>query len=363
MSGQVLGLDELDCGTAVAIGGPKIGRLVELRAAGITVPHGFVLGATAYRRHCVNSGLDLIIDKVLGQLPPAPSVRQLDAASAEIRRAFLRAPMSPELISSVTEAYQNLCARHGPGNIPVAVRSSAAGEDGGQASFAGIFDTSLGIVGTRRLQEAVRDCWASLFTPRALSYRRERGITHQDMPMAVGVLELIPARASGVAFSAHPVTGRTDRIVIEGSWGWGEVVVQGHVIPDHAEVAKSDLRVLRYHIARKEVMSDLDLASGRIVSRPVPQHLRETRVADSDEVAVIAATVRRIEEHYGCPVDVEWVISRDRQAGAPVHIVQARPITTPVTESASLPRTGWDPVAFAFGMPPQLEVPWLRRTR
>ena len=105
----------------------------------------------------------------------------------------------------------------------------------------------------------MRRCWASLFTARALAYRLRKGISHHDMPIAVGVIELIHARASGVAFSVHPVTGKADRVVIETSWGWGEAIVQGLVDPDHVEVGKSDGRVLRYDVAHKAVVSRVRL--------------------------------------------------------------------------------------------------------
>ena len=133
------------------------------------------------------------------------------------------------------------------------------------ASFAGIFDTYLGVSGPDRVLNAVRQCWASLFSTRAVACRLRAGTHHRDMPMAVGVIELIHARASGVAFSAHPVTGKTDRIVIETSWGWGEAVVQGLVTPDHIEVGKADGRVLKYQVADKTVVSAFDYAVGRVV--------------------------------------------------------------------------------------------------
>ncbi|MFF5988785.1 PEP/pyruvate-binding domain-containing protein [Prauserella flavalba] len=344
MTNSVVALTELTSTNALAVGGSKIGRLVEMLAAGVAVPRGFVLGVQAYREHCAESGLDVVVDGVLNELPAAPSEAEVETASAEIRRAFESAPMTPALAAAVTAAYEDLCAQCADVNAPVAVRSSATGEDGSQASFAGIFDTYLGISGAQRVLDAVRQCWGSLFTARALRYRHEKGISHHDMPMAVGVLELIQARASGVAFSVHPVSGKADRVVIEGSWGWGEAIVQGLVTPDRAEVGKADLRVLRYDIGSKNVVSAFDFEVGRVVETEMPERLREARVLDEEEVTAIAEAVCRIERQYGYPVDVEWVIHRHRRAGDPVCIVQSRPVTVRVKEQAP---AGWNPAAFA----------------
>ena len=225
------------------------------------------------------------------------------------------------------------------------MRSSAIGEDSGTASFAGIFDTYLGVSGPDRVLEAVRQCWASLFNARAVAYRLRAGTHHRDMPMAVGVIELIHARASGVAFSAHPVTGKTDRIVIETSWGWGEAVVQGLVTPDHVEVGKADRRVLRYQVAAKKVVSNFDYAVGRVVETAMPARLVDRRVLDDEQIAAVVDAVLAVERHYGYPVDVEWVLDRHRREGEPVCVVQARPVTVTAPQAAA--PTEWNPAAMA----------------
>lgn len=340
----VIELDDLTPENATAAGGAKIGRLAEMAAAGAEVPKGFVVGVDAYLRHCAESGLDAVVDRVLGELPSEPTDAQIDAASAEIRGAFQGAAMPADLADAVAASYERLCVQCTDINLPVAVRSSATGEDGAHSSFAGIFDTFLGITGAHAVLDAVRDCWGSLFTARALAYRHRNGISHRDMPMAVGVLELVHAKSSGVAFSVHPVSGKRDRIVVEGSWGWGEAIVQGLVTPDHAEIGKADLRPLRYDVARKDIVSAFDFRAGRVVERDMPEGLREARVLDDEELHAIAEAVRRIERQYGYPVDVEWVVSKHRVVGGPVHIVQSRPVTAGVAEEHP---QGWDPAAFA----------------
>jgi pyruvate,water dikinase len=340
----IVWVDSCEPAEAVAAAGSKMGRLSELHRAGVLVPDGFAVTVDAYRRHCTESGLDGRISTVIDTLGPTPSDAEVEAASAEIRGFFEATPMSDALAAQITEAYEELCLRAVDVNVPTAVRSSATGEDAADASFAGIFDTYLGVSGAPRVLDAVRQCWGSLFTGRALAYRLRKGISHHAMPIAVGVIELIHARASGVAFSVHPVTGKADRIVIETSWGWGEAIVQGLVDPDHVEVGKADGRVLKYDVAHKKIVSAFDFADGRVTEIAMPAKLADRRVLDDEQIAAVAAAVASIEEHYGYPVDVEWVISRHRRAGDPVHIVQSRPVTVTAEQPAA---AAYDPVALA----------------
>ncbi|MGE3286310.1 MAG: PEP/pyruvate-binding domain-containing protein [Pseudonocardia sp.] len=343
-TGSVVWIDEVDPAVAVAAAGSKMGRLVELHRAGVQVPAGFAVTIDAYRRYCAESGLDARIDETLVPLGTEPSPADVEAASRHIRDLFDATPMPEALAGEIAEAYEELSLRCVDVNVPTAVRSSATGEDAADASFAGIFDTYLGVSGTGRVLDAVRACWGSLFTGRALAYRLRKQISHHDMPIAVGVIELIHARASGVAFSVHPVTGKPDRVVIETSWGWGEAIVQGLVNPDHIEVGKSDGRTLRYDVAHKTVVSAFDFAEGKVCEIDMPAKLADRRVLDDEQVAAITEAVTSIEAHYGYPVDVEWVISRHRRAGDPVSIVQSRPVTVVAEEK---PATSYDPVALA----------------
>jgi pyruvate,water dikinase len=351
---DVVWVEAVDPGTASSMAGAKMGRLSELLHAGASVPQGFSVTVPAYRRHCAASGLDAHVEQMLAPLlggGAEPDPTAVQEASGAIRTAFETTPMAAELAAAVTDAYEELCLRAVDVNVPTAVRSSACGEDAHDASFAGIFDTYLGVSGAARVLDAVRACWGSLFTARALDYRLRRGRRHHDMPIGVGVIELVHARASGVAFSVHPVTGKRDRIVIEGNWGWGEAVVQGLVTPDHIEIGKADGRVLVYDVAEKEVVSAFDYAAGRVVEIGMPGRLVNRRVLDEEQLDAIQRAVRDIEEHYGYPVDVEWVVSRHRRPGGPITIVQARPIT--VTSVAPPPAAAWNPVAaaakYAFG--------------
>ena len=345
MPDAIAWVDEIAPEHAVGVCGAKMGRLAELLQAGVSLPKGFTVTVEAYRRHWAQAGLDEVIDGVLGGLGPEAGPAEVEAAARSVRAELTSRKIGADLAALIGDAYEELSSRCFEINVPTAVRSSAIGEDSGTASFAGIFDTYLGVSGPDQVLQAVRQCWASLFNARAVAYRTRAGTHHRDMPMAVGVIELIHARASGVAFSAHPVTGKTDRIVIETNWGWGEAVVQGLVTPDHVEVGKADGRVLKYQVAAKNVVSAFDYAVGRVIETAMPARLVDRRVLDDEQIAAVVDAVLAVERYYGYPVDVEWVLDRHRREGEPVCVVQARPITT--TALAAPAPTEWNPAAMA----------------
>ncbi len=346
MSGDIAWLDGIAPQRAIPACGAKVGRLAELLSAGVRVPQGFAVTAGAYRAHCARTGLDEVIDAALGGLDSDAGPAAIQAAAEAVRAELTSREMSADLAGLITGAYEELSHRCLGINVPAAVRSSASGEDSATASFAGMFDTYLGVCGDDPVLEAVRRCWASLFSARAIAYRLRAGLRHWEMPMAVGVLELIHAQASGVAFSASPVTGKTDRVVIETNWGWGEAVVTGLVTPDHVEVGKADGRILQYRVASKKVVSVLDYAAGRVVQSDMPARLVDHRVLDDEQIAAVVDAVLAVERYYGYPVDVEWVLDKYRRPGEPVCVVQARPVTVTSTGTDPMPAT-WDPVAIA----------------
>jgi pyruvate,water dikinase len=344
MPDAIAWVDEVAPEQAVGVCGAKMGRLAELLNAGVSLPKGFTVTVEAFLQHWDQAGLDEVADAALGGIGAETGPAEIEAAAAAVRAAVAGRDVGADLAALIADAYEELSSRCFEINVPTAVRSSAIGEDSGTASFAGIFDTYLGVSGPDRVLDAVRRCWASLFNTRAVAYRLRAGTHHRDMPMAVGVIELIHARASGVAFSVHPVTGKGDRIVIETSWGWGEAVVQGLVTPDHVEVGKADGRVLKYQVADKTVVSAFDYAAGRVVETEMPARLVSRRVLDEEQITAIADAVLAVERHYGYPVDVEWVLDRHRREGEPVCVVQARPVT--VTAAQATP-TDWNPAAMA----------------
>jgi phosphoenolpyruvate synthase/pyruvate phosphate dikinase len=344
-SDAIAWVDDIAPDQAIGICGAKMGRLAELFRTGVNLPKGFTVTVEAYQRHWQQAGLDEVAATALAGLDAGAEPAAIEAAAAVIRAQVAEREMSADLAALIGDAYEELCSRCFEINVPAAVRSSAIGEDSGTASFAGIFDSYLGVSGPDRVLDAVRACWASLFNPRAVAYRLRAGLHYADMPMAVGVIELIHARASGVAFSAHPVTGKTDRVVIETSWGWGEAVVQGLVTPDHVEVGKADGRILKYQVADKTVVSAFDYAAGRVVETEMPARLVSQQVLDDEQITAITDAVLAVERHYGYPVDVEWVLDRHRREGEPVCVVQARPVTA--TAPVSDTPTEWNPAAMA----------------
>src|SRR5437764_2378100 len=282
-----------------------MGRLAELLRAGVSSPKGFTVTVEAFRRHWDQARLDEVAEASLGGLGPAAGPAEIEAAAGAIRAELADRELDADLAARIGDAYEELSSRCFEINVPTAVRSSAIGEDSGTASFAGIFDTYLGVSGPERVLGAVRDCWASLFNARAVSYRLRAGLHYTDMPMAVGVIELIHARASGVAFSVHPVTGKTDRVVIETNWGWGEAVVQGLVTPDHVEVGKADGRILKYQVADKTVVSAFDYAAGRVVETGMPARLVGQRVLEDEQITVLTDAGLAGERNYFLPVGGE----------------------------------------------------------
>lgn len=335
-------LDEVEPAEAIRLGGSKMGRLAELARTGASVPRAFTITVEAFASHMEQSGLDRVVDKAMAGLDPddAPT---LEVIADRLRGEITTTPIEPTLAVRIVDEYEELCDRTSDLNVPTAVRSSATGEDGAEASFAGIFDTFLGVSGPERVLRSVQACWASLFSPRAVAYRARRGISHRQMPMAVGVVELVHARCSGVAFSVHPVTGKDDRVVVESNWGWGEAVVQGLVTPDHFEVGKADRRILRRHVNDKKVVSAFDFAAGRVTETVMPNRLRGRLSLDDEQLLAVVDAVLAVEQHYGYPVDVEWVVDRHRRPGDPVSVVQTRPVT--VVEQVSRP--AFDPMALA----------------
>lgn len=185
------------------------------------VPLGFAVTIAACRQFCEQPAIDRAVARALAELRDPRDLTEVEAASVSIRKAFDAAPVPDELGAAIIDAYEELSSRRTDINLPVAVRSSSAAEDAADASFAGQFDTYLGLSGAERVLQGIKGCWGSLFNARALLYRLERGRSPAEDTMAVGILELVHAQSSGVAFSVHPVTGKRDRIVIEASFGWG----------------------------------------------------------------------------------------------------------------------------------------------
>ena len=307
----------------LAVAGGKGANLGELTRAGLPVPPGFVLTTAAYRTYVDLNGVG---DEILALIAR-------DDAADRIRALFT-APIPEALSEELRAARTEL----GPA---VAVRSSATAEDLEDASFAGQQDTFLNVRGDDALLDAVRGCWASLWTARAIAYRARRGVDPAEVALAIVVQEMVDADAAGVLFTANPTTGARDEVVIAAAWGLGEAVVGGAVTTDDVVVEKGTGRI-RSRTTADKALHTVATTQGT-EDRPVPAEQRTRAVLDDAEAAALAVLGSRIEEWFGAPQDVEWA-----RASRAFAIVQSRPITA-LPEPAASPPTDWsvpDPTSF-----------------
>lgn len=296
--------------------GGKGANLGELVAAGLPVPGGFVLMRAGYLDSMQAGGVDTELAALHREaLATVSDAVRLDELCHRMRSLVAKVGIEDGVRDQVLAAYRRLDTK-----AVVAVRSSATGEDGRDASFAGMNKTITNITGEDALIGAIQNCWASLFTPRVLTYRSSRGFT-ADPAMAVVVQQMIAPDQAGVAFTKDPSTGE-DHVVIEAAFGQGEVVVSGKVQPDTYVVDKQTLQMLDSRVGCQafKIVSGPDGAD-TVVNLESAQ--ANARVLDNDSLRTIAELAIAAEQHNGCPQDVEWAIS----SGA-AWLVQARPITT-----------------------------------
>jgi len=310
----------------VALVGGKGANLGEMTRAGFPVPPGFVVTVDAYRRFAEATGLGNRIREELSTLE-VDDPEQLRRTSDAIQALVRNGAMPDDIRSDILAAYALLAPNADHPDEIVAVRSSGTVEDTAQFSFAGMFQSILNVRGADAVIRAVKDCWASGFTARLLFYQAKQGLAGELLIAAV-VQKMVASERAGVVFTVNPASNDANRLVIEGAWGLGEVVVLGEVTPDHIEVDKRTLGILSRTVARKEFMLTRDEVSGETVQVPLTPDRAAAPVLSDDEVREIAALARRDEEHYGVPQDAEWAIE-----GGKVYLVQTRPITT-ITERA-----------------------------
>lgn len=319
----------------VAVAGGKGANLGELARAGFPVPPGFVLTTAAYDAFVAAAGIgEAIVEHAA--LPPESRPQAYDDAAETIRELVRGGEIPDDLRGELTSAFDRLTSG---GAVAVAVRSSATAEDLEGASFAGQQDTYLNIRGTAALLDAVRSCWASLWTARAMAYRARQQIDPGSVSLAVVVQVMVEATAAGVLFTANPANGRRDEALVSAAWGLGESVVSGSVTTDDLVVDKASGRIRSRTTADKTVMTVY--AEAGTTEQPVPAQRRRAPVLDDSAAAALVALGVRIEHHYGAPQDIEWAHTDDGR----FHIVQSRPITA-LPEPETEPPTEWPvPVA------------------
>ncbi len=345
----ILWLDEITPEMHSLVGGKALGLALMIRN-GIPVPPGFVVTSEAYAQFVLETGIAGYIKYVLEEEIKSGRPEEYRRASELIRSKFKRASIPYKIRSQIESAYRKLEGLIGISSPRVAVRSSATLEDLPEASFAGQQETFLNVSGVEEVLESIKSAWASLWTARALSYRDSMNIDHEAAYMAVVVQKMVNSRSSGVAFTIHPVTGEKDKIIIESSWGLGELVVAGRITPDTFVVSKESLEILEEKIARKRKALFYDAQAASNVEVVIPETeeeleelgkrhpsiaklIREHGISPdkpslaAEEVKALAKLALRVEESFGKPVDIEWAIDADVKPPNNIFLVQARPET------------------------------------
>jgi pyruvate,water dikinase len=328
--------EQYDPAEAACLGG-KNASLGTMTAAGLPVPPGFAVTADAYRTVFAARGLDAALHGLLTDLDPDDSGAVV-SAGATARAMVLDLELPPWLCDQLLEAYTRLGERCGTEDVPVAVRSSATCEDQPDASFAGEHDTYLWVRGADAVVEHVLRCWSSLFTDRAICYRRKMGYADDGAAMSVGVQKMVLPKAAGVAFTLNPLDGDRSQIAIDASWGFGEAVVSGAVTPDNFLVDKVMGEITRRTISPKAVEHRLDGAD-HVVEAEVEPERRDAPCLTDDEIKAVARLARRAEKHYRCPQDVEWALDTQLPDGENVLLLQSRPETVWSRKKARVPET------------------------
>ena len=348
--------DEVGQEDVAAVGGKNasLGEMIRrLRPSGIRVPDGFATTADAYRVFLTTNNIEDPIREQLSSLATDARPRALQEVGEAVRQMIRKGEWPHEVAQSIGDAYRELCKRARKRNVDVAVRSSATAEDLPEASFAGQLESYLNVRGEAHLLDACRDCFASLFTDRAISYRQQKGLGLDPMKVAVsvGVQTMVRSGAArggaGVAFTLDTETGFPDVVLINAGWGLGESIVKGMIEPDEYRVFKPLLgeEGVKPIVGKRLGSKDKRIVYGRpsrgsksdtTKVQRTPDRQRRAFVLSDDEILGLARWCSAIERHYRKPMDIEW--ARDGQTGD-LHIVQARPETVEARRKTSVLKT------------------------
>ena len=298
----------------VGIAGGKGASLGEMTQAGINVPPGFVVLASSFERFLNEADLFAEIDSRIKKID-YKDINSVDRASNEIRDLIGDAKFPNDIGQEILADFNKLSAKF------VAVRSSATAEDSLIASWAGELETYLNTT-RKTLFENVKQCWSSLFTPRALFYRNEKGLLKQKVLVAVVVQKMVQSDISGITFTVHPVTKDRNQIVIEAGYGLGEAIVSGQITPDTYIVDKRNFTIMDINISEQQRMIIKKKGEG-VEWKPVIKSKQGQQKLTKKEIIEIAKACDKIEKHYKHPQDIEWAIEKGK-----FYITQSRPITT-----------------------------------
>jgi pyruvate,water dikinase len=337
----VLDFHEIDHSHAGQVGGKNasLGEMIgALSERGIRVPEGFATTASAYWHFIRTNELRPRLEEELGGLKQDGS--NLATVGERVRKLIRNGEVPGDLSSAVVEAYDRLSRAAGRQTLDVAVRSSATAEDLPEASFAGQLETYLNVRGEEALLKAVKDCFASLFTDRAIAYREEHNFDHMSVALSAGVQRMVRSdkAGSGVMFSIDTETGFPRSVLVNAVWGLGETIVQGQSDPDEYHVFKPllDREVLTPIVEKRRGRKEIRMvypkkAGGELETKKTSKAERQAFVLSDQEVLTLARWAARIEQHYGQPMDIEWAKDGEDED---LFIVQARPETVQSQKSA-----------------------------
>ena len=297
-----------------AIAGGKGASLGEMTQAGMPVPPGFVILADSFNQFLEENQLHAGIAAELAKVN-LHDTNSIEQASETIRAMFDAMPIPEAISRNILEQYKLLDAKF------IAVRSSATAEDSSSASWAGELESYL-YTTDKMLIENIKKCWSSLYTPRAIFYRIEKGLDTTPVAVAVVVQTMIPSEVSGICFTVHPVTKDLNQLIIEAGWGLGEAIVGGMITPDSYIVDKTNWTILDTYLSEQS-MKIIAKPGGGTQEVSADQDEREKQKLSPTQILKLAKLAKQIEDHYGCPQDIEWAF-----ADAKLWIVQSRPITT-----------------------------------
>lgn len=298
----------------VFLAGGKGASLGEMTQVGIPVPPGFVVLSTTFDEFIKKSDLTQEIDAILDQVDHK-EVHSVENASEKIQGLIKNAVMPEDIAEEIKKKFKQLNAEY------VAVRSSATAEDGAENAWAGQLDSFLNTK-EDSLLEKIQRCWASLFTPRAIFYRFEKGLHSTKISVAVVVQKMVNSEISGIAFSVHPITENRNQIIIESGFGLGEAIVLGQITPDSYVVEKEPRRIIDINVTTQN-KGLYRIATGDNEWIDIPEPKASSQVLSESQILEFANLIMKIENHYGFPCDIEWAYEDGK-----FYIVQSRPITT-----------------------------------
>ncbi len=306
--------------------GSKCANLGEMAKIGVPVPPGFAVTTAAYDAFLSKTGAGDEINLYLTKFPEGPkSLADYEEVSKSIGGFILSKEIPQELKDAFGQAYDELCQKCEMIDVSVAVRSSGVAEDLPTASFAGQYDSYLNVRGKEDLVDKIRECWASLFTTRAISYRIRNNLGVLAGSISVAVMKMVNARSAGVGFTVHPTTGDDTKVVLEGNWGAGESVVRGEVTPDRYIIDKESLELEEKRISQKMIQTVLKERGSEEVE--IPADKQSESCLNDEECLKIAEYAKKVELHYGMPQDIEWAVDWDLPFPRNTFLVQTRPVT------------------------------------